>query len=188
MQRAKPTASIENKIKFVTTAALRGVDSPIFDARLNKQNTAESQQIELLDKFVNRTCQSLCSDKCRWSRQCSKVQQLQFINKLSEIPLCKLCRKQVQFFAKVVDPPVVVSGRPKPNKTSSPATLFDVSVTHHCSSQPRPRSCMKAATRRTSKLTSLPNRSDQVPERKSCSRKWQFLTSSSLTELCTFPW
>ena len=116
VQRAKPTACIENKIKFLTTAALRGVDSPIFDARLDKQNTAETQQIGLLHKFMNRTCQSLCSDKCRWSRQCSEVLQLQFIDKLSEIPQCKLCRKQVQFLGEVVDPPVVVSRRPKPNK------------------------------------------------------------------------
>ena len=105
------TEDEDDEIKFFTAEALRGVDS------LNLQpNTVETQLVQLLDKVAKWTCHSLRSDGRRRSGQCSEVQQVQFIDKLAEIPQCSFCRERVQFLAEVGDPPVVVSGRPKPNK------------------------------------------------------------------------
>ena len=53
--------------------------------------------------------------------------QIPVVQTLSESPQCRLCREQVQFLAEVVDTPVVVSGRPKPNKTQT-VLLLNVSA------------------------------------------------------------
>ena len=58
-----------------------------------KQNTVETEQVQLLNKVVVLRCHSLCHDKCWWSRQCSEVQQLKFIDKVIEIPV--LMQRQI---------------------------------------------------------------------------------------------
>ena len=59
----------------------------------NRQNTVETPQVQLMNKVVIWTCQSLRSDRRRWSRQCSEVQQLQFFDKVIKIPV--LAQRQI---------------------------------------------------------------------------------------------
>ena len=68
---------IEDKIKFFMAEALRGVDSLIFDARLNRnryhnanqEDTVKTQQAQLLNNVVILICQWLRNDRRRLSRQ-----------------------------------------------------------------------------------------------------------------------
>ena len=58
-----------------------------------RQNTVETQQVQLLNNFVILTCKSLCNDGRRWSRHCSEVQQLQFIDKV--VKMYVLTQRQI---------------------------------------------------------------------------------------------
>ena len=68
---------VENKVKFLTAEALRGVNSTIFDAQssrlANVLGKRDSSQVQLSNKVAIWTRQLLCDDRRRWSRQCSKL-------------------------------------------------------------------------------------------------------------------
>ena len=72
---------VENTTKFFAAEAPRGVDSPIFEARVSRlanglERRGHVTGIQLLNKVAISTCHSLCNDRHRWLRQCSEVQQL----------------------------------------------------------------------------------------------------------------
>ena len=94
------TEDEDDEIKFFTAVALRGVDSHL---------RCTSQQLHLLDKVENGTCQSLCSDRRRWSQTA-----LRGFSSCSSSTCCHRfhsagrAEKQVQFLHEVVGTPVVV--------------------------------------------------------------------------------